>query len=230
MAERRRVASHGPPVETAAFPEDAPEIVKEALSGTPKARRRHAKQTATPASVEAGLSAIARRWPSLASPHTSEPIFILSAGWRCGSTFLQRWLMKGNDLLIWGEPYRYSEPIHLLARQVCAFAKEDWPFDSFFADRYPDQTDLTNEFVANLYPSMERVPWCSPRLLRTAVRRACGTIQQSPVGFEGSLSHDRRGVLPEVAVSERTIPLPLSESLSRLPFVPAMARLVSIVA
>jgi len=130
-------------------------LVKEALSGTAKARLLHAKQTATPVSVEAGLSAIARRWPSLASPQTSEPIFILSAGWRCGSTFLQRWLMKGNDLLIWGEPYRYSEPIHLLARQVCAFAKEDWPSDFFFADQYPDQTDLTNEFVANLYPSME---------------------------------------------------------------------------
>jgi hypothetical protein len=130
-------------------------LVKEALFGTRRARRLHAKHTATPVSVEAGLSAIARRWPSLASPQTSEPIFILSAGWRCGSTFLQRWLMKDNDILIWGEPYRYSEPIHLLARQVCAFANADWPHDYFFADRYPDQTDFTNEFVANLYPSME---------------------------------------------------------------------------
>jgi hypothetical protein len=130
-------------------------LVKEAMFGTLKARRLHARNTATPVSVEAGLAAIARRWPSLASPQTSEPIFILSAGWRCGSTFLQRWLMKDTDTLIWGEPYRYSEPIHMLARQVCAFAHADWPPDFFFADQYPDDADLTNEFVANLYPSME---------------------------------------------------------------------------
>ncbi len=130
-------------------------LVQEALLGTRKARQRHAKYTAAPVSVEAGLSAIASRWPSLASPQTSEPIFILSAGWRCGSTFLQRWLMKDSDILIWGEPYRYSEPIHLLARQVCPFAQLDWPPDFFFADEYADQTDFTNEFVANLYPSME---------------------------------------------------------------------------
>jgi hypothetical protein len=129
--------------------------VKEALSGTPRARRRHTQYTAAPVSVEAGLSAIARRWPALTSPQPSEPVFILSAGWRCGSTFLQRWLMKDNDILIWGEPYRYSAPIHLLAQQVCAFAKEDWPPDFFFADQYSNETDLTNEFVANLYPAME---------------------------------------------------------------------------
>lgn len=129
--------------------------VKDALSGPPKARRRYARDTATPVSVEAGLAAIARRWPSLTSPDTSAPIFILSTGWRCGSTFLQRWLMKDTDVLIWGEPYRYSQPIHLLARQVCAFAKVDWPPDFFFADQYRDQTDLTKEFVANFYPPMD---------------------------------------------------------------------------
>lgn len=130
-------------------------LLKEALSGTPRARRRHAKATAAPVSVEAALSVIAKRWPLLASRQTSEPIFILSAGWRCGSTFLQRWLMKDTDVLIWGEPYRFSAPIHLLARQVSAFAQEGWPPDFFFADHYPDEADLTNEFVANLYPSME---------------------------------------------------------------------------
>jgi sulfotransferase family protein len=130
-------------------------VLREALSGTPRARRRHAEHTATPATVEAGLAAIARRWPSLASPQTSEPIFILSTGWRCGSTFLQRWLMKDTDILIWGEPYRYSQPIHLLARQVSAFAQAGWPPDFFFADQYSDEADFTQEFVANLYPSME---------------------------------------------------------------------------
>ena len=130
-------------------------VVQEAFFGTRKARRRHATNTAKATCAEAGLAAIAARWPGLASPETSAPIFILSAGWRSGSTFLQRWLMRNSDVLIWGEPYRYSEPIHRLARQVCAFAQPDWPPDFFFADHYDQRSDFSEEFVANLYPSMQ---------------------------------------------------------------------------
>jgi hypothetical protein len=130
-------------------------VLEEAFLGTRKARRQHAANTAKPACAEMGLAMLAARWPTLASPETSAPVFILSAGWRSGSTFLQRWLMRDNDLLIWGEPYRYAEPIHNLARQLRAFAQADWPLDFFFADQYGNSADFTEEFVANLYPSMQ---------------------------------------------------------------------------
>jgi hypothetical protein len=131
------------------------QVLEEGFFGTRKARRQHATNIARPPSAEAGLAAIAARWPTLVSPETSEPIFILSAGWRSGSTFLQRWLMRNNDLLIWGEPFRYAEPIHQLAYQVRPFAQPAWPPDFFFADQYDDRSDFTGEFVANLYPSMQ---------------------------------------------------------------------------
>ncbi len=130
------------------------QVLVEGFFGTRRARQQHATNTARPASAEAGIAAIAARWPTLVSPETSAPIFILSAGWRSGSTFLQRWLMRDTDLLVWGEPFRYSEPIHQLAFQVRAFAQPGWPYDFFFADEYDDGSDLTSEFVANLYPSM----------------------------------------------------------------------------
>lgn len=34
---------------------------------------------------------------------TNKPVFIFSAGWRSGSTLLQRLLIASNELLIWGE-------------------------------------------------------------------------------------------------------------------------------
>ena len=97
-------------------------MLEEALFGTRKARARHARYLGGPVTAEAAVSIIRKRWPGVMSSESSEPVFILSAGWRSGSTFLRRCLMASSDILIWGEPYRYAEPIRLLARQVRAFA------------------------------------------------------------------------------------------------------------
>src|SRR6185312_12863121 len=47
------------------------------------------------------------------SPHVRScdvsPIFLLSAGWRSGSTLLQRMIMeKNHDILMWGEPFDHA--------------------------------------------------------------------------------------------------------------------------
>lgn len=36
------------------------------------------------------------------------PVFILSAGWRSGSTLLHRMIMADEKVMIWGEPYAHS--------------------------------------------------------------------------------------------------------------------------
>jgi hypothetical protein len=130
-------------------------MLEEAFLGTRTARARHARHLGGPVTAEAAVNVIRKRWPGVMSSESSEPVFILSAGWRSGSTFLQRWLMASADILIWGEPYRYAEPIRLLARQVRAFADPSWPLDFFFADQYQSDVDLSQEFVANLYPSIQ---------------------------------------------------------------------------
>ncbi len=53
-------------------------------------------------SIESGIRAIRRRWPEITNDCDEHPVFILSAGWRSGSTMLQRMLMR--ECFIWGEP------------------------------------------------------------------------------------------------------------------------------
>lgn len=44
-----------------------------------------------------------------------EPIFLMAAGWRTGSTLLQRLIMSDSRVLMWGEPYHECGLIQNLA-------------------------------------------------------------------------------------------------------------------
>ncbi|MGH9437861.1 MAG: sulfotransferase [Terriglobia bacterium] len=92
------------------------------------------------------------RWPEVRSTNQSAPVFIFSAGWRSGSTFLQRWLMTDKTLMVWGEPYRHAGLIESLARPLAAFTA-NWPKDEYFDHHGPDN-DLSSAWIANLYPSL----------------------------------------------------------------------------
>jgi hypothetical protein len=125
-------------------------LLIEALWGTRAARERHRRNFRLPIDIQTGLSAIGTHWPDLRSSNQSAPIFIFSAGWRSGSTFLQRWIMTGEKILVWGEPYSHAGLIQSLAGQVKAFTR-DWPMDEFFV--HVNARELTQAWVANLYPS-----------------------------------------------------------------------------
>lgn len=80
----------------------------------------------------------------------ASPVFILSAGWRSGSTLLQRMVMANNpDIIIWGEPYAAASPILALADQLRPFS-DRWPDPAYFVEEHG--ADLAAEWVANLYP------------------------------------------------------------------------------
>lgn len=81
----------------------------------------------------------------------SSPIFILSAGWRSGSTLLQRMICSTSDTIVWGEPYAYCDLVPSLSAQFLPFSK-DWPNPGWF--RPPGSADLKNDWIANLYPSL----------------------------------------------------------------------------
>lgn len=131
--------------------EDLGAIV-EATIGTRGARDLHADARACARTMEAALRTIQRRWPAAKSASVAEPIFILSAGWRSGSTFLQRLVASAEGVFIWGEPYRHSAIVESLAGQVRAFT-EQWPREEFFIDQF-ENPDFTQQWVANLYPSL----------------------------------------------------------------------------
>ncbi len=102
--------------------------------------------------IEAGLDALRRRWPGLSPPDDEQrPVFILAAGWRSGSTMLQRLLIE--RCLIWGEPYGHAWPIPSMADQIRCFTAS-WPESHHF---YSGETReaLTTRFIANLYPGVQ---------------------------------------------------------------------------
>jgi hypothetical protein len=84
-----------------------------------------------------------------------KPIFILSAGWRSGSTLLQRMLMKHNEsIIIWGEPFDHANIYGNMANQFRCFTQQ-WPPDRFFISNVSPQAKLSDEWIANLYPAVD---------------------------------------------------------------------------
>jgi hypothetical protein len=87
---------------------------------------------------------VPHRTGSLASP-----IFICSAGWRSGSTLLQR-LVCDESSLVWGEPYDKCCIVQHLAEMVAPISTT-WPPPEYYAD---DRVyDAGRQWIANLYPA-----------------------------------------------------------------------------
>lgn len=83
-----------------------------------------------------------------------QPIFLLSAGWRSGSTLLQRMIMEHNEsVLIWGEPFDHANIYDGMMDQFRAFT-DQWPLERFFLS-YRKDRNLSDEWVANLYPDAD---------------------------------------------------------------------------
>jgi hypothetical protein len=104
----------------------------------------------------------------------SAPIFLLSAGWRSGSTLLQRLLCSTGEALIWGEPYGRSGLIPSLTRASMAL-RPDWPNEMHFAK--PNHNDLVGGWIANMYPP--------PQALRDSFRAQLDTLFALPAQGRG---------------------------------------------
>ena len=133
--------------------ETKPQIV---LGGTNRSTSTHNPDLnrltpfASGPSVKSGVETIRKRWPNLPEDTETAPVFVLSAGWRSGSTFLQRMLMQ--ECFVWGEPYGHACPIPAMAETLRCFTNH-WPEPPFFSkDMAPDR--LESRFIANLYPSV----------------------------------------------------------------------------
>lgn len=101
--------------------------------------------------ISSGISSILERFPNLTNKCKDDPIFILSAGWRSGSTLLQRLIMP--SCFIWGEPFGHSGLIESLAGPLRCF-NDRWPFPQFFYQG-EEPTTLADQWISNLYPSVQ---------------------------------------------------------------------------
>jgi len=80
------------------------------------------------------------------------PIFLLSTGWRAGSTLLQRILVTDPRLLLWGEPLGemtiVSRIAETVSNSISARNLQLWK------DQHdPNSAELSTSWVANLYPA-----------------------------------------------------------------------------
>jgi hypothetical protein len=124
-----------------------------AFIGPSQARAAHRQALRQGTSVALGARQLQALCPSDPANDPESPIFLLSAGWRSGSTMLQRLLMSDPRVLIWGEPYDECGLIQALAGSARAF-RAGWPPKVYFYDGTPPD-QLTGEWVANLFPALE---------------------------------------------------------------------------
>lgn len=77
------------------------------------------------------------------------PIFLLSAGWRSGSTLLQRLICSDETTLMWGEPFGDRIPVCRLAASLAGFSETD-PHNRYAIDEFSGE--FSRQWVANLNP------------------------------------------------------------------------------
>jgi len=120
------------------------------LLGTKIARAAHQRALLSNPNIATGISQLQERYPTDDDNDQEEPIFLLSAGWRSGSTLLQRLIMSDANTLIWGEPYDECGMIQALSECFKAF-RPDWPpHDYYYNGALPKQ--LSGDWIANLFP------------------------------------------------------------------------------
>lgn len=80
------------------------------------------------------------------------PIFLLSAGWRSGSTLVQRLICSNPSTMLWGEPFGDHVPICRLAASIKDFGPDN-PHAGYAFDG--DAAELSKDWIANLNPGLE---------------------------------------------------------------------------
>lgn len=129
------------------------QTIQTALKGPAQARAQHRQALKQEPGILTGVAQLQKFNPADATNDLEAPIFLLSAGWRSGSTLLQRLIMSDSRVLIWGEPYDESGLIQALAVSMKAF-RPGWPPQEYFYDGTPPN-QLSGKWIANLFPSLE---------------------------------------------------------------------------
>ncbi len=134
--------------------------------GTPFAlreRRREERLLRTP--LRRALEVVAERCGTELAPAEEAPLFIFSAGWRSGSTLLQRLVNSSGAYVLWGEPYARSEIVTRLADSLRPVTAA-WPMPDDVA-ALGERWDPADRWTANLHPPLPTLVESHRALLRT---------------------------------------------------------------
>jgi len=131
------------------------DLIKTAFAGPAQARAAHHQALKAKPDILTGIAQLERICPVEVNANDDAPIFLLSAGWRSGSTLLQRLIMSDSRVMIWGEPYDECGIIQAMATSLQAF-RTGWPPPEYYYDgSSPDS--LSSEWIANLFPSAKNL-------------------------------------------------------------------------
>lgn len=127
--------------------------IKAALQGPSQARAAHRQAMKQQPNIQSGIKQLQAQCPANSDDDTEAPIFLFSAGWRSGSTLLQRLIISDSQVLMWGEPYDECGIIQAMAETNTAF-RLNWPPADYFYNGN-SSAELSSMWVANLFPSVE---------------------------------------------------------------------------
>jgi ABC-type multidrug transport system fused ATPase/permease subunit len=142
----------------------------EALIGRPTIVKNQLKTLRNVPQLDTAIAAVKDRLdPELPGPD-DEPLFVFSAGWRSGSTLLQRLIVSADTYFLWGEPYHQCDLVRRLAESLLPFGN-GWPPPEYLhgTDATKDYRGekLSAEWIANLYPSVSTLVDAHRQALRT---------------------------------------------------------------
>lgn len=145
------------------MPVDARHLGKRIINALPLLRsgwRRYQHQLVVERAptVRDGIAAFTDRWGNGTSAASAEqPVFIFSAGWRSGSTLLQRLAMSSGTAFLWGEPYHECAYVQRMADSLRAFSSASPTDDVFHEPRANGTGHYDDAWVANLFPAAEHL-------------------------------------------------------------------------
>jgi hypothetical protein len=127
------------------------------------------------------IASVRARCEDRAEIPADEPLFLLSAGWRSGSTLVQRLVNSGTACFLWGEPYSRADLVPRLADSLRPIT-DDWPRDADLL--HENDGSVADRWTANLHPGAETLLDGHRALLRTLFAPPAGAPAGSGWGFK----------------------------------------------
>jgi hypothetical protein len=125
-------------------------------------------------SMHKNLQQFDQRW-QLPTVSANSPVFIMAAGWRSGSTLIQRLICSSREVIVWGEPYARCELVQNLSESAKAL-NGSYPHPGHLPD-LKTLGPIEDQWIANLFPP--------PGDLRHGFRAALDAVLARPAFREG---------------------------------------------
>jgi len=80
----------------------------------------------TEPTIASAIDLLDERFALAPLPAANRPVFVLAAGWRSGSTLMQRLVASTGEIFMWGEPYDHAALVMRLAESLLPIGQR-WP-------------------------------------------------------------------------------------------------------